>query len=63
MSLPLISAFITSAVTLGVNQGLSAALTAADQVLNSPLFGDSLYFAMDNDKDEPKFCNIRFDMD
>ena len=42
------SAFITSAVTLGVNQGLSAALTAADQVLNLLLFGDLLYFAMLN---------------
>ena len=34
VSPPLISAFIKSAVTLGVNHGLSAALTTAEQVLN-----------------------------
>ena len=55
--------FDNSVVTLGVNQGLSGALTAADQVLNSLLFGDLLYFATDNEKDELKFCNIRFDND
>ena len=39
------------------------ALTTADQVLKSLLFGDLLYFVMGNDKDEPKFFNMRFDMD
>ena len=39
------------------------AVTTVDQVLKSLLFGDLLYFVTDNDKDEPKFCNMRFDMD
>ena len=42
---------------------LRPAQTTADQVLNSLLFGDLLYFVTGNDKDEPKFCNMRFDMD
>ena len=40
MSLPLTADLIISAVTLGVNPVLSAALTTAEQVLNSLLFGD-----------------------
>ena len=63
MSPPLISASIISAVIVGVNQGLSAVLTATDQVLNSLLFDELQYFVTDNDMDEPKFCKIRFDMD
>ena len=35
---------VLSAVTLGVIQGLSAAPTTADQVLNSQLFDDLLLF-------------------
>ena len=54
---------IISAVTLGVNQDIPAALTTAEQVLDSLLFDDLLYFVADNDKDEQKFCNMRFDMD
>ena len=54
---------IVSAITLGVNQGLSASLTTANQVLNLLLFDDLLYFVTGNDTDEPKFCNMRFDMD
>ena len=37
--------------------------TTAGQVLKSFLFGDVLHVVMGNDKDEPKFCNMRFDMD
>ena len=48
--LPPISALI-SAVTLGVNQGLPAAMTTVDQVLNSLLFGDLLYFVAGNNYD------------
>ena len=44
-------------------RALRPAQTTADQVLNSLLFGDLLYFVTGNDKDEPKFCNMRFDMD
>ena len=44
MLAPLISALMISAVTPGVSQSLSAALTTAGQVLNSPLFGDLSYF-------------------
>ena len=49
---PLLSALIMSAVTLGVNRGLSTALTTADQVLNSLRFGNLLYLVTDNDKNE-----------
>ena len=42
---------------------LMPAQTTVDQVLNSLLLGDLLYFVTRNDKDEPKFCNMRFDMD
>ena len=62
VSTPLISAVIISAVTLGVNQGLSAALTTADQLLDSLQFGDLLYIVTGNDTDERKLCNVRFHM-
>ena len=39
------------------------ALTTADQLLKSPIFGDLLYFVMGNDKDKPIFFNMKFDMD
>ena len=59
VSLPLISTLIISAVIHGVNQGQHQRLRATE-VLKSFLFGDVV---MGNDKDEPKFCNMRFDMD
>ena len=39
------------------------ALRTANQELNSLQFGDLLYFVTGNDKDEPKFRNMQFDMD
>ena len=63
VSPPLISALIVGAVTMCVNQSLSKALTSADHVLNSLLSADLPYSVKGNDKDGPKFCNMRFDMD
>ena len=59
----IISTLIITATTLCINQGLRAALPTADQELGSLLFVDLLHFVMDNDKDEPKFSNMRFGMD
>ena len=53
VSPPLTSAFLISAVTLGISHGLSAALTTADYVSNLLLFGDLLYFVTGKDKEEP----------
>ena len=63
MSPPLISALMTSTVAPSINDDLSAALTAANQMLNSLLFGDLPYSVKANDKDEPEFFNMKFDMD
>ena len=60
----IMSACIISAVALGNNQSLAGALKPADQVLNYLLlFADLLYVVTGNDKDEPKLCNMKFNMD
>ena len=45
---------------MGINQGLSGALTTE---LDSLVFDDLLYFVMWDAKDKRKFCNIMLDMD
>ena len=55
--------FDTKCSHLGTNQGLSAALIAVDKVLDLLLFGGLLYFMTDNDKDEPKIYNMKFNID
>ena len=57
------SPLMISAVNLSVHEGLSAALTTADHVLNALLFGGLLYFVTGKDKDEPEICSMRRDMD